>query len=493
MSKKLFFILTIGVIFSLPLPGRTAFDPNYIISNKDLTDHRSMSLRFVQQFLREKGGTLWNYYTSTATGAAKTAAEIIMDAATSHAISPKVLLVTLQKEQSLVENPSPRQYNYDWATGYARCDDCEADHPAIQKFKGFANQVENSAKRLRDYLEKPWEFRHQVGQPIMIDDQLVMPENQATAALYNYTPHLHGNQNFFNIWQTWFGKLYPDGTLLQAEGQAGVWLIENGKRRPIQTKSALLSRVDPARVIIVSKTDLEKYELGRAIQYPNYSLLRSPRGTVYLLVDDTRRGIVSMEVFRTLGFNPAEVIDVSWETLNEYAESRPITLADVYPTGALLQDKTTGGVYYVESGEKKPIKTRDILRLVYGDLRISPVSPEELAKYPTAAPVMIKDGELVKEKNGTTIYVISRGQKRPIASADVFEDFGYRATFVKEVSSETLALHSLGEPLNIISKDLDGASPNNVSVSKPTPTKPTVINPILYEPHGYVPDQTTPY
>jgi hypothetical protein len=74
-----------------------------------------------------------------------------------------------------------------------------------------------------------------------------------------------------------------------------------------------------------------------------------------LLVDDKRRGFTSQKAFTKMGFNKREVIKGSWDELAVYKESTPITVTSTYPTGALLQNKKTGGVYWVEEGNKFPI------------------------------------------------------------------------------------------------------------------------------------------
>ena len=48
-----------------------------------------------------------------------------------------------------------------------------------------------------------------------------------------------------------------------------------------------------------------------------------------------------------IGFNPDEVSDASWEDINSYEDGIPITATTTYAIGALLQNKVTGGVYWV--------------------------------------------------------------------------------------------------------------------------------------------------
>jgi len=425
------------------------FNPNYIISDEELTDYNSMSLAQIQKFLEDKKSPLAWYATIDVDGLGRTASEIIWRVAQEYKINPKVLLVTLQKEQSLITDPTPEQKQLDWATGYGVCDSCSLSDPSIQKYKGFANQVDCTAGWKRWYLDNATllSWVKKPGQTYLIDTYQITPANYATAGFYTYTPHYHGNYNFWKIWQDWFGKLFPDGTVLKEKDGPGIWLIQRGMKRQFLTYSAFVSRYSPEKLIDVSKSELENYETGVPIKFPEYSLLRSPGGTVYLIVGDTRRGFASSEVFKTIGINPEEIIDVSWDEINSYTENDPITMQSVYPLGALLQDKTSGGVYFVENGVKRPIWAKQFLTLYFQNKKITAVSPDELKKYPTGEPVKFRDGELVLGESSPTVYFISNGERRPIPTEDVFNNLGFKWENIIKTTDKILSLHPIGTPI----------------------------------------------
>ncbi|MGV1033705.1 MAG: hypothetical protein ACOYBP_00580 [Microbacteriaceae bacterium] len=152
-----------------------------------------------------------------------TAATIIARIAVACGVSPKLLLVLMQKEQSLLTKPS--EYGYQRATGYG-CPDttgCDA------KYYGFVNQVYNAAWQFRQYTVQP-DRKYHIG-TVDIDynpepscgSSDVKITNQATANLYNYTPYqpnaaaiadpagegndcsAWGNLNVWLLWNVWFG------------------------------------------------------------------------------------------------------------------------------------------------------------------------------------------------------------------------------------------------------------------------------------------------
>jgi hypothetical protein len=446
-------LLNLLVFLGLALKPALAldFDPNQIIANADLLEYESMNINDIQTFLNNQNGILKNFKVLDNFGIERTAAEIIFNASQTYKINPKWILATLQKEQSLVTNPSPSQKNIDWAMGYAVCDSCSVDDPALAMFKGFAVQIDRATYRIRYYYDHPDEFNFKMGKLCSIDGRDVLPFNQATANLFNYTPHIHGNYNFWNIWNRWFAKIYPDGSLLKQEGQSDVWLIADGKRRPFWSKAALASRFDVSKIKEVSRNDLLRYPEGYPIKYPNYSLLKSSSGKIYLLVNNEKKEIESNEVFRMIGYNPEEVIEVTDEELSYYEDGRKITLDSIYPQGALLQDKSTGGVFYVEDGIKYPVLSKDVLAINYKNYKLTVVSPDELAKYITAANgVKLKDGTLIKLAADSKVYVISNGQKRWLANEQTFNQLGYNWKDIVTVNEKVFTLHQEGEPLDLL-------------------------------------------
>jgi len=441
------------IFYPISAQAQVSNDYNYILSDRDLLDYSTMDLKRIQAFLVSKQSPLTNYIEPIT---ALTAAQIIYQSARDFQLNPQFLLALIQKEQSLIEDSSPQPEQFDWATGYAVCDSCNTNDPGLQKFKGFYNQVYNAAKRIRTvYLAElanagVTSSGFGPGLSKLVDGQLVTPANLATAVAYTYTPHLHGNMLFKQIWRRFFAQVYPDGALLRAEGSQDIWLIQDGYRRMFASPTVYLSRyANMDKVLTVSLSELEKYPAGPVIKLANYSYLRTPRGTVYLLIDDRIRGFASAEALRKIGINPEEIIDVSTEDIADYQEDKPITVDSIYPLGALLQDKQTGGVYWVQDGIKRPIYSKEIMLANFPNRKIIQTSPAELRSFKTGAPVLFREGELVKAEADPAVYIISHGQRRPFLSENDFLSLGFKWSSVVVTSTAALAQHELGEPVTV--------------------------------------------
>lgn len=482
--KNFLFIALVAMFFALPTNAQVDpdFNPGMIISDAELLNHNGMNLSQIQSFLEKHGSYLANYKTLNAHGTLKSAAEIIYEAATSNydcrdanlsdnpteaekqmlckritTVNPRFLLVLLQKEASLVEDRNPSQGRLDWATGYG----CPDNWTCNPYYKGFGKQVNSASLQFLAYMNSPQRYNFRAGGTytfnnpfgtISQEKMTVTIENQATAALYNYTPHVfNGNYNVYRLYQRYFPQRtarYPNGSLLQAKNEPGVWLIQEGQKRPFLSQVALTSRYDLNKILIVDPIELEAYDKGNPISLPNYSIVKSPEGSLYLIVGDQKRMFANNEVFRSFGFNPAEIIEVSSQDLSYYKEGEQLTASSMYPTGALLQDPRSGGVYFVENGYKSPISDRIFLETIYRNRQILKVSAEEIDRYPAKAPVKFPDGELLKSNSANTVYLIANGYKRPFLSGDDFENMGYQWSNIIDVSPQILHPYPTGLPMN---------------------------------------------
>lgn len=447
MHKPLNYILLFSLLiitFLLPLKIRASFDPDYIISDSELTDFETMNQTEIQDFLGMTGGALKDYSTIDIDGQKKMASEIIYRASQDYKINPQVLITLLQKEKGLITKKNPTNDEYNWATGFT----CYDHRGPVKRFRGFAVQVDRAAWRLNYFLEHPWEFTYRSGQIYRISWQKVVPQNSATAAFYNYTPHVKGNNLFWQIWQNWFaveaGDI-PEGSLVRMNNEKGVWLIQNNKRRPFHSATVFLMNHRFTDVEIISKNELESYEIGEIVGFPNYSLV-SVGEEIFMLSNKEKRPI-SYKMFRAIGFNPEEIIEVEENDIAFYQTGERIN--SPYPNGALLQDEDSKGVYYVKGNIKQPIVDIAILNNNFPYNNIIKVSALELSKFETGSQIKFRDGTLLKTPNSPAVYVIGHEKYCPIFSAETFEAMGYQWNAIISVEENILNLHSPGEIIKI--------------------------------------------
>jgi uncharacterized protein with LGFP repeats len=235
------------------------FQAGNIISDDLFFDGGAMSAADVQAFLDTKGRSctsrcLKDFRQDTVNKAAdaycrgyagapgETAAWIIAKVGQSCGISQRVLLVIMQKEQSLVTG-NGTDTRYRSALGFGCPDTAACD----TQYYGFFNQVYNAARQYQVYASNPtrYNFRAGVTRAVLYHPTAacgsgsVYIANQATAGLYNYTPYqpnaralaagygtgdscsAYGNRNFWLYYTDWYGSTQsPGGNAVVARAAA---------------------------------------------------------------------------------------------------------------------------------------------------------------------------------------------------------------------------------------------------------------------------------
>ncbi|HUD10507.1 MAG TPA: hypothetical protein VMR28_02420 [Candidatus Saccharimonadales bacterium] len=241
-----FLCLVVVVSALLPAAQAHAFTPNYnasnLIDNPTLINTNSMSAGAIQAFLSNVGSglagysdveacdaTIAPYYTHC--GQTISAAQTIYDAGQAYGINPEAILATLEKEQSLVTDPTPSSSQINCAMGYNSC----------SNYVGFFTQVDNGtwalaynyqgALRTATWLSWSPGANYPCRNASSLYSAGLYPgnavtfanpggtaetetlANAATASLYCYTPYVgpysitgySGSYNFVYYFQLWFG------------------------------------------------------------------------------------------------------------------------------------------------------------------------------------------------------------------------------------------------------------------------------------------------
>ncbi len=219
-----------------------------------------------------------------------TAGRIIYDAANAYQINPQVLLATIEKEEGLVRGDgtygcstlaisaavgygcpdSSKLYNYSSVNLYTRHGTTYTSINSIcvksSQMVGFSQQIIHAAWLLKfgeqrsqgnlnwAVIKGSWNNSDDpqtcYGGPMTqgwhavcpsgattyydgyktIDGTAVHMDTGATAALYWYTPHFHGNQLFFSIYTGWFGAPLVGQAMPDCQTDASkvscVWLLD---------------------------------------------------------------------------------------------------------------------------------------------------------------------------------------------------------------------------------------------------------------------------
>lgn len=436
-------------LLSLILPAKSLaadFNPHSIITDTELQDYQSLGRDEIRSFLANRNSALLEMVLPDYEGKNRYASEIIYRASQEYKINPKYLLVKLQKEQSLVTTKNPTERQLNWATGYGACDSCDTTDPRLDKYKGFGKQVDAAAGIMRWYYDnagtKDW--IKTAGKTYTIDDTEVTPTSNATGFLYTYTPHLHGNENFWKLWNNWFAASYPDGTLLRSTSSPAIYVLANNQKRPIKTMAVLVSRYNPKLIITAPDSELNKYSTGAPIAFSNYSILKVD-GQYYLLDYETARPFASAEVVQKLGYNPDEIIEANSSDLADFTIGETISLDAANITGKLVKIATE--YYYLKGTGYYTVAEPAIATARFPGIKAVAGKVSDFTNLTNLGPLLFPDASLVGSKLTKAVYVIDKGKKRLVPSEVVFTGLGYQWKNVIMVADSTLDQYPTGEAL----------------------------------------------
>lgn len=261
-------------------------------------------------------------FCSPISGGNFSSAELLQKIGSACKINPKVLIVLLEKEQSLITDAYPSTIQYGSATGF----NCPDTAPCNTASAGFFKQVYSAARQFQAYGTGSFTW-YPVGATSAVrfhpnaacGTSPVLIQNRATAALYYYTPYQpnasalnnlygtgdscasYGNRNFWRIFTDWFGITeIPNGTEQFVKAVYNDLLGRAPESREAINfyTAALVSGVSRQRVILGFQNSSEYLSIRIREAYQR-AFLRDPEpGAVDYWINEIRRGrLVSDELY----------------------------------------------------------------------------------------------------------------------------------------------------------------------------------------------------
>lgn len=390
LAIALALVLAAGFLVSTPpAPAEAAdassFNAGNIISDENFFDGRAMSASEVQAFLNQRvarcdtGYTCLKDYRQDAPAmpgnaycaampsrSGDTAASIIARVSLACDVSPRVLLVLLEKEQSLVSLTRPTRIRYDRATGFA----CPDTAPCDSSFGSFFYQIYYAARQFQRYAAHPTSYNHRAGQTnrvlyhpnVACGSSSVTIKNQATAGLYNYTPYQpnaaslgnlygagdscssYGNRNFWRMWSDWFGNPTSEVNrlIVKEQGSSTTYLVNGTWIHPFPDGAILneYARSLGATQVVPNGT-LASFTVGQTVT----RWLRDGSGDNYFIDDGRRFRFESCRQVAEWGHTCSYGIGATPEVL--------AALNDAGPVRDIVGWK--GEWWYVQDGRRHPI------------------------------------------------------------------------------------------------------------------------------------------
>lgn len=527
----IFFIQSISPVFALSVDP--SFNPDKIIDDKVFADTQTFGgAEGIQKFLETKGSVLSNTSPEfiaklkeptvdalkagledprPSLGRLRTAAELIWDASIQSGLNPQVILVTLNKEQGLIDGrKNATQIELQKALDRAMGFDCPDATGCGNLFPGFyfqlfgnfdaeGNRYLGAAKSLmKSYNVTTGRGpifngkASQVGDMISLDNTMggydnILPQqtltlsNRATAALYRFTPHVfNGNYNFWKFFQAWFK--YPNGTLLKLAASADTYIIQNGVKQLVPAFVAVARGLDTSSTITVSPNEFDAYQTDKLLG-PSDNTIVTAEGDAqkYVFINNIKHPASDL-VIKQRGLDASKSLQVT------PAEMQLFENGSVLPPkeGTIIrgtQDKT---VYMVSNEKILAFSSTTFAQRKITAKQVLTVPDSEIAMYTKNGFVPPLDGTLVKSPSNGTVYIVQNGQKQPILS-EVFKNRGFSYKNIKTISDEEVNSLVIGPYAQL--KDYSFFSVAGVVYESKEGTK-HIVSQFVAKQRGITPDYT---
>lgn len=432
------------------------FDPGLIISDTTFHDFGSMTVDDIQKFLNAQvpvckdgdgGPKCLRNYTENVVGsvaiksslhsyslqvckevpaaANQTSAQIIFSVAQACGINPKVLLVTLQKEQGLVQASNPTTYMYKAAMGYG----CPDSNPAICGADSNAQsrlfwQLYRASWQLRWYGDPRGSFTYlKPGKTISVlynptttcGKKAFLLKNQSTAKLYYYTPYTpnqaalnnlygtgdscsaYGNRNFWRWYWKWFGSPVSGGFIISGPAGDNYLVINSVKYRLVSND--LLGAYAPLGAGIVSQSYLDSIPTGANLT----RLIKDAANQLYFVDRGLKYPVADCAQAATLGYTCEQAVALTQDQLNLLPSGAALT--------ALVPENPAnpaGAKYLIVAGTKREIMNDASVAAENLTLpALGPIGIDAFNYLPWGAPIATKNALFTNRTNGLTAIIFN--------------------------------------------------------------------------------------
>lgn len=204
-----------------------------------------------------------------------------------------------------------------------------------------------------------------------------------------------------------------DGTLIKGDASGAVFLIEETKKHPISYPVFVQRKFSFAKVVSLPQAEVDGYDQGSYVAPADGSLVKAEGdGTIYLVEAGLKRPITA-EVFAAGKYSFKNVIALT----NVEVTSIPTGQFVHPPSQVRVQLRGDTGIYWFKDGQKQFVSAFVYKQRGVGNFPLVILGSEEFNQIPTAWAFPPKDGTVFKGDASTAIYKMENGLKRQYTAA----------------------------------------------------------------------------
>ncbi len=200
-----------------------------------------------------------------------------------------------------------------------------------------------------------------------------------------------------------------DGTIIRGNIDKAVYLVADGKIKMYSAYTFEQNKIKPKQITLVPDDEIASYQRGGFVPPLDGSLVKGSSNSAVYLVESSLLKPVLADIFKNRGFKASQIKTLSADEINSLAIGAFATPKErtFFSVGS-----KTGQLYIFKEGTKHPIssyvaKQRGITAdYVFGQ--------DVVNVWTDGIPVPPKDNTIVKGNGEDTIYLVLKGQLRPL-------------------------------------------------------------------------------
>jgi len=210
------------------------------------------------------------------------------------------------------------------------------------------------------------------------------------------------------------GSVLPpkDGSIIRGTTNQAVYLVEDGKIQMYSGYTFAQNKITPKQITTVPDSEITTYTTNGFVAPLDGSLVKEASdGTVYLAESGTKQPLLA-EVFKNRGFTFKQIATISKDEINAMPTGSFATPKDYT---FFSQDSKAGPLYEFKEGTYHSISA-----YVAKQRGITPdyvFNSATVSGWSEGIPVPPRDNTIVKGDGDGTVFLVSKGQLRPMTYA----------------------------------------------------------------------------
>jgi predicted phosphodiesterase len=221
-----------------------------------------------------------------------------------------------------------------------------------------------------------------------------------------------------------------NGTLIKTTTSDNVYFIQEGMKSLILTPSVFESRFDWNQIVTITTGEMSNYVNHTTepnLHYREGTLFKKADNVnVYIVEEGKKRWIDSAATFVDKGYSWSNIVTAEAQSVfDAHANGADLTSGSTLPNGSVVKTASDSSVFYLDGGERRFIPSPTVYLSQFNWPEIITVSTGTLNFFPVGTPYLYRGGSIVRNQSDGYIYFIEGKIKRFFTTPMFYNGLGY--------------------------------------------------------------------